>query len=194
MKQLLFTILLAALFAACDKNLENSPDLTKIRIKERPCEMLEYVGKIGNDFETALDSLRRLKSISSEIIKEPLEVLFDHDNRRFYGIAYGDCGMYTDVIDTKGNYYLRTWYCPDENDSDIQEESIFNENKTFKIIHGACGSIMYIERIGNDFDSALDSLIKRREPIISTNTWVEEYYIEKETMTIDFNYDDRTFY
>ena len=122
MKQLIFSMLLATLFVACDKNPENSPDLTKIRIKERPCETLEYVEKIGNDFETALDSLRKLKSISSEIVKEPLEVLFDYDKRQFFGIIYGDCGMYSDVLDTKGNYYLRTWYCPDENNVDIQEE------------------------------------------------------------------------
>ena len=186
MKQLLFSMLFATLFVACDKNLENPPDLTKIMIKERPCEILEYVGKIGKDFDLALDSLRKLKNISSEIIKEPLEVLFDYDDRQFFGITYGDCGMYADVLDTKGNYYLRTWYCPDEN----QEESIFNDNKTFNIIYGACGSIMYDSRFGNDFDSALDSLIKHNELFIGGR----EYYIEKEMMTIDFNYDDRTFY
>jgi hypothetical protein len=100
--------------------------------------------------------------------------------------------MYADVLDTEGNYYLRTWYCPNENN--IQEEIIFDENKTFKIINGACGSIMYQGRISSDFDSALDSLVKKREPIIFANTWVEEYYIEKEIMAIEFNYDDRAFY
>jgi hypothetical protein len=113
MKQLLFSILFSTLFVACNISSENSPDLTKIRIRERPCEMLEYVGKIGDNFNIALDSLRKLKSISSEIVNEPLEVIFDYDNRKFYGIVYGDCGMYTDVLDTKGNYYLRTYYCPD---------------------------------------------------------------------------------
>ena len=91
-----------------------SPDLTQIRIKDRPSEVLEYIGKIGSDFDTALDSLRILKSISSEIKIEPLEVIFDYDNRLFFGIVYGDCGMYSDVLDTKGNYYLRTWYSPAE--------------------------------------------------------------------------------
>ncbi len=129
MKQILFSILFATFFVACDKNSENSPDLTTIRIKKRPCEILEYVGKIGKDFNTALDSLRKLKNISSEIIEEPLEVLFGYDNRQFFGIAYGDCGMYTDVLDTKGNCYLRTWHCPDENNADIQEEDIFKEKK-----------------------------------------------------------------
>jgi hypothetical protein len=196
MKQLLFFIIFATLFISCDKSpsglTEKQPDLTKIKIAERPCETLEYIGKTGNDFNSSLDSLRNLKSISSEIIKESLEVLFDYDNRHFFGIKYGDCGIYTDVLDTKGNYYLRTYYCPNEND--LQEEAIFNENKIFSIIHGACGSIMYQSRIGNNFDSALDSLIKRREPAIFANTWVEEYYTEKKIMTIDFNYDGRAFY
>ena len=93
---------------------ESSPDLTQIRIKENPAETLEYVGRIGNDFDTALDSLRQHKRISSEIHKEPLEVLFDYDDRLFFGIAYGDCAMYSDVLDTKGNYYLRSWYAPSE--------------------------------------------------------------------------------
>ena len=88
----------------------NSPlDLTQIRIKERPNETLEYIGEIGSDFDTALDSLRKLKNIPSEIIKEPLEVLFDYDNRLFFSIIYGECGNYSDVLDTKGNYYLRSW-------------------------------------------------------------------------------------
>ena len=90
-------------------------DLTHIRIIDNPGETLEYIGKIGNDFNTALDSLRKLKGISSEIIKEPLEVIFDYDDRLFFGISYGECGMYSDVLDTKGYYYLRTWYSSGEN-------------------------------------------------------------------------------
>ena len=123
MKQLVFTILFATLFVACvsDDNPVISPNsppaLTQIRIKERPGEMLEYVGKIGGDFDTALDSLRKLKYIPSEIIKEPLEVLFDYDNRLFFGIGYGDCANYSDVLDTKGNYYLRSWYSSECTDS-----------------------------------------------------------------------------
>ena len=100
MKHIVFTILFAALFVACDNvtsddnpviSPNSTPDLTQIRIKERPSEKLEYVGEIGGDFDTALDSLRKLKGISSEIIKEPLEVIFDFDDRLFFGISYGDC-------------------------------------------------------------------------------------------------------
>jgi hypothetical protein len=198
MKQILFSMLFAILFAACDKNVESLPDLNKIRIKERPCEILEYVGKIGKDFDSALDSLRKLKNISSEIIKEPLDVLFDYDDRKFYGIVYGDCGMYADVLDTKGNYYLRSWYCPDENDDvDIQEEPILIEIKTFTIDHG-CATIVYQSRIGKDFNSALDSLIRKYEPIL--NVLAEEgrysgegYNIDKEKINVDFSYDNREF-
>lgn len=186
MKQILFFILFATLFVACDKNSESSPELTTIRIKERPCEMLEYIGIIGNDFDAALDSLRKLKNISSEIIKEPLEVLFDYDNRQFWGITYGDCGMYSDVLDTKGNHYLRTWYCPDENG--MEEESIFKDFRTFTIIDD-CGTINYAARIGLDFDSALDSLIKYRYIDLEG----KEYEIKKDTMNIYFDFDDRVF-
>lgn len=123
MRKIVFTILFATLFVACDKvtnddnpvtSPDSTPDLTQIRIKERPSETLEYVGKIGGDFDTALDSLRKIKYIPSEIIKEPLEVLFDYDSRLFFGIIYGECGNYSDVLDTKGNYYLRSWYSSEE--------------------------------------------------------------------------------
>jgi hypothetical protein len=189
---------------ACSKSDDNpvtspdlTPDLTQIRSKERPNEMLEYVGEIGNDFDTALDSLRKLKNIPSEIIKEPLEVLFEYDNRLFFGIIYGDCGNYSDVLDTKGNYYLRSWYCSEEDNVNIQEEQIYNENKTFTINTGS-GTIVYQSRIGNDFDSALDSLIKRYEPILNTLATEghysgEGFNIDKKKIDVDFSYDDRSF-
>ena len=196
MRQLLLPILFATFFVACDTNVENSslknlPDLAEIRVKESPCETLEYVGKIGTDFNAALDSLRKLKNILSGIDKALLEVLFDYDNREFYGIAYGDCGMYADVLDTEGNYYLRSWYCPDEND--IQEESIFVENKRFTINHG-CAAIVYESRIGSNFDAALDSLkIVYKQTLDRYGK--DGYYVEKEDMVnVDFSYDDRIFF
>ncbi|MDR1226366.1 MAG: hypothetical protein LBK47_05635 [Prevotellaceae bacterium] len=170
---------------------ENQPDLAAIRIKERPCETLEYVGKIGSDFDAALDSLRNLKHIPSEVDKVSVEVLFDYDNRDFYGIAYGDCAMYSDVLDTKGNYYLRSWYCPDEND--IQEDTIFYDNKTFTIDTNRCATITYESRIGNNFNSALDSLKKIYKQTL--DTYGEDgYHIEKGEINIDFSYDDRNFF
>ena len=74
------------------------------------------------------------------------------------------------------------------------DEFNLTKGQSFKIIHGACGSIVFLEKIGSDFDSALDSVIKLREPMIIAQPRVEGYYIEKEIMTIDFHYDDRVFY
>ena len=128
MRQIVFPIIIATLFVACNNSPEidteavpamaiqgtpemqpeETPDLTQISIKDESGEKLEYVGLIGNDFDSALDSLRILKSITSDIIKEHLDVIFDYDDRLFYGIIYGDCAMYSDVLDTKGNYYLRS--------------------------------------------------------------------------------------
>ncbi|MDR0688409.1 MAG: hypothetical protein LBF55_06995 [Prevotellaceae bacterium] len=228
MKQLLLPILFATFFAACDENSEypttsenqidlteisdenviedstseNQIDLTAIRLKERPCETLEYVGKIGHNFDAALDSLRNLKNIASVREKRPLEVLFDYDNRQFYGIAYGECGLYADVLDTKGNLYLKTHYCPDENV--IDEDTIFENNKTFNwgyydyeretIVYAECSKIVYEGRIGHDFDAALDSLKRiykhRIEPYGE-----DGYYVEKEKMFIvNFSHDDRDFF
>ncbi len=119
MKKIVFPILLATLLVACfaackDSADDETMDLTHIRIKDNPNETLKYVGRIGNDLDTALEALRQRKSITSEIKKEPLEVVFDRDDRLFFGIAYGDCAMYSDVLDTKGYYYTRSWYSPNE--------------------------------------------------------------------------------
>ena len=201
MKQFYITIFIATLFITCDndthdKNGEISPNLTQIRIKESPSETLEYVGEIGTDFDTALDSLKRLKGIISEITKEPLEVLFDYDNRLFWGIIYDGCRNYSDVLDTKGNYYLRSWYSPDEKNAVIQEEPVFNENKSFTINRFA--KITYQGRIGENFDIALDSLIKIYEPLMSIletegHYSGEGFNIEKEKINVDFSYDTRAF-
>ena len=205
MKRFLLSMLCATLVVACgenteltnDESTEKEFDLTKIKIADNPSEILEYIGKIGNDFDSALDSLCRLKNIDSRIIKEPLNVLFDGDNRDFYGITYGDCGMYSDVVDTKGNYYCRTWYSVVEKKENIQEESIFKENKNFTIDKG-CASITYQTRIGNYFNSALDSLMKSYEPML--NLLATEghysgkgYNIDQIKINVDFDYDNRSF-
>ena len=69
-------------------------------------------------------------------------LIFDFDDRLFFGISYGDCGMYSDVLDTKGNYYLRTWYCSEGNNAEIQEDALFNENKTFTIGNWIMGTVL----------------------------------------------------
>jgi hypothetical protein len=203
MKAIVFIFLFATLCVACDDNPVISsesgqnivrPDLTQIRIKENPGETLKYIGRIGKDFDTALDSLRKLKEISSEITKEPLDVLFDYDSRLFFGINYADCMMYSDVLDTDGNYYARTWYI---SDLDVQEERFFIENKTFTIGNGGA-AILYQSRIGHDFDSALDSLIKKYEPILirlaqEGHYSGKGYDIDQEKVNVNFSYDSREF-
>lgn len=78
---------------------------------------------------------------------------------------------------------------------DMQEEQIFNDNKTFT---GGGGTIVYQSRIGNDFDSALDSLIRRYDPILNTLATEGHYSgeglnIDKKKINVDFSYDNRAF-
>ena len=79
----------------------------------------------------------------------------------------------------------------------IQEESIFSENKTFTVDNG-CTTITYQNRIGNDFESALDSLIKKYDPILNTLATEghysgEGYNINKEKINVNFCFDNREF-
>jgi hypothetical protein len=181
MKTALFSLLFVMLFCtACDKSfvISESPDLNEIKIADHSCETLEFEGQIGYDFDSALDSLIKLKNISEEIQKTPLAVLFDYDDRYFCGITYGECGNYADILDSKGNYYLRSWYCPEDSETPaIREEIIFEEVKTFGIIHGPCGTITYQDRIGNDFSQALDSLVKLKKLFLE-GLARDEYYID----------------
>ena len=133
MKLVLFSILFVIFFVTCDKNsenpiLENELDLTEIRIKERPCETLEYIEKIGYDFDTALDSLTKkyepiLNVLATEghysgegynIDKEKINVDFSYDNREFRLLTFTDkANIYRilfsgDVIDEKGNHFKHT--------------------------------------------------------------------------------------
>lgn len=78
---------------------------------------------------------------------------------------------------------------------EIQEEQIFSENKTFTI---GGGTIVYQSRIGDDFDSALDSLLNRYEPILNTLATEGHYSgeglnIDKKKLNVDFSYDNRAF-
>lgn len=198
MEKTTLALLFTLLFITCDNDHVREPDLSQIRIREDPSETLNYIGKIGIDFNSALDSLKILKDITSEITKEPLEVLFDYDDRIFWGISFGGCVNYTDVLDTKGYYYLRTWHQMESNNADMQEEYIFNENQTFTIDKD-CAKITYQGKIGYDTESALDSLMKRYEQLFISlvkegHYSGEGYIIDKKTINVDFSYDSREFY
>ena len=84
-----------------------------------------------------------------------------------------------------------------ENNVSLQEETLFKENKTFDIRNGG-ELLIYLGRIGYDFDSALDSLKNSYEPLLNTlakegHYSGEGYDITKEKMDVNFVYDNREF-
>lgn len=79
----------------------------------------------------------------------------------------------------------------------IQEEPFFNDNKTFRV-NKSGAKITYLCRIGNDFESALDSLIRKYEPLLTTLATEghysgQGYNIDKKKINVDFSYDSREF-
>jgi hypothetical protein len=65
---------------------------------------------------------------------------------------------------------------------------------TYKVLQGGpCGSITYWHNFGNDYDSALEGLIKWEEEHL-TQSELANYYVDAEIITVDFNDDDRVFY
>ena len=129
MKQIVILILFATLFVACNNDAHDEdpvmPDLTQISLKGSNTARIEYIGKIGNDFESALDSLTRkyepmLNTLAQEghysgkgynIDKKEINVDFDYDSRKFILLTFSDkTNIYQilfshDVIDEKGNYF-----------------------------------------------------------------------------------------
>lgn len=135
MKQKLLIILFATFIAACGQEPAITPNavqepaassrLTHIRIMGRPGEQLEYVGEIGDDYDSALDSLQRkydpwFSGLVAEghysgegyiISEEKLSVDFSYDDRDFILLTFIDkANPYNylitgDVLDGKGNYY-----------------------------------------------------------------------------------------
>ena len=126
MKQIFFFLVLAHLFVACDKPC----NCKGYSVDKNPCRCVVFKGKIGNDFDSALDSLKNLneaKFIEEEITgywsigyysggyfieKEKVNVDFIDDDRAFFYIMFMDSVVTYrqlnrfDVLDEKGNYYL----------------------------------------------------------------------------------------
>ena len=88
--------------------------------------------------------------------------------------------------------------CSDATNVDIQEEPVFRDNKVFTVDKGSA-TLIYQSRIGYDFESALDSLIKNYNPLLNTLA-AEGHYsgkgfnIDKEKINVNFNYDNRAFW
>lgn len=133
----IFNILyiLTALIVGCQKedvvSKEEEWQLdTQYEILSGACGTLTFKDKIGNDFNSALDSLEVLQQrfLTEGCPRNPchkyytekrkIEVNFNKDNRDFYGIIFMDSTnnlsifSMNDVLDTKGNYYFINW-CPD---------------------------------------------------------------------------------
>jgi hypothetical protein len=66
----------------------------------------------------------------------------------------------------------------------------------YTILEGACGSITPMGNIGSDFNSALDSLTRIREPLLTggcPGAPCYDYYVAVDTFQIDYPTDDRDF-
>ncbi len=117
-------LIMAVNFSACSKDEYH----ILINGKRSKCESIVYQSKIGENLETALDSLVKLNTylISSRdyyIKKEDLTVDFRTDNRLFYLIRFIDANFPygdsyeadlfpPDVLDSQGNHF-RIKYCND---------------------------------------------------------------------------------
>lgn len=74
------------------------------------------------------------------------------------------------------------------------EEQIVNQ---YEILSGACGTIIFIDKIGNDLDTSLDSLKVLRENFLiggCPDNPCHTYYIEKIDFEVNFDIDNREFY
>ena len=122
MKKTLLLICLSILTLACkERPCVCNGDYT---IDQHPCFCVKFKDKIGNNFDSGLDSLK--KWYESEILpteglysgkgyfirKEKINVNYPHDNREFFRIYLTD-SVHTyrelianDIIDDNGNHYI----------------------------------------------------------------------------------------
>jgi hypothetical protein len=122
MKQIIFFIIcIAVLFVACD-TCGCSGEYT---VDQHPCVCIKFKGKIGNDYDSALDSLKRwyepcFQRLIAEgnysgegyfVEKVKINVDFTEDDRNFFRLTFTDSVSIRnhiasfDVLDEKGNYY-----------------------------------------------------------------------------------------
>ena len=76
------------------------------------------------------------------------------------------------------------------------EEKIFDDVRVFQIANNSCETIHYKNRIGYNYASALDSLLKTLMLPNSgcPNHPCHEYVILKDTIAVNFDVDDRNFF
>ena len=144
MKNLILLILTLVALVACEKQYENpvqpagntvskptddaSAQENKNEIKEEDifaenrefpvgnsdCNKLVYNGRYGNDFNSAVDSLRRICRLDEygedgyEVMREPiLNVHFNYDDRSFYSVWFQNENYLSRFfwLDDRGNNY-----------------------------------------------------------------------------------------
>ena len=71
--------------------------------------------------------------------------------------------------------------------------------KGYSVDQNPCGCILFQDKIGNDFDLALDSLSRRYESkfieLEATRHYSGKgYFVEKERINVDFTNDNRAFF
>ena len=124
MKQIAFYFLLAAFFVACDRQCPCKGGYT---LDNDPCDCVRFQREIGNDFDSALDSLEKYYEPEFKrkfengfysgkgyfVEKEKINVNFLEDDREFFHITFVDSAviyrwlnMSYDILDEKGNYYI----------------------------------------------------------------------------------------
>jgi hypothetical protein len=123
MKKLIIFILLAAIFVSCGKRQCICNGYT---IDNHPCRCVILQGKIGNNFDSALDSLERYYEPEFNLAfkrgfysgqgyfveKHNINVDFFDDNREFFQVFFMDSVVtyrwlnVNDILDEKGNYYI----------------------------------------------------------------------------------------
>ena len=218
MKQLLFFILLAIFFVACEKREQLESQV--LNVSWTPCKQSSILRSGGLSDKVDVKFTNKGVQITHYDFEVPCDFTTVNVTHTFVnGVLnitqqgspnQADCVCHTDVSytvdgisqDEVNVIFINgaQVYCyNDNNNTIIEEEDIFKTDKNFKVV-GGCEttvhkSIFYTNRLGNEFDSALDSLIRLREPeIMNHRPKVESYYIEKTMMNIDFDYDDRKFY
>ena len=124
MKQISFLFLLAAFFVGCNRQ---CPCKGGYALDNAPCDCVIFQSKIGNDLDSALDSLEKYYEPELKrkfengfysgkgylIEKEKIDVDFLEDDRGFFHITFVDSAVIYrwlntsyDILDEKGNYYI----------------------------------------------------------------------------------------
>jgi hypothetical protein len=123
----IFSIIITILTFGCQEHEQLN---TQYEILSGACGTLTFKDKIGNDINSASDSLEILQQElltggcpgnpchNYNIEKRIIEVNFNKDRRDFYGFIFKDSTnnlslfAMSDVLDTEGNYYFISW-CSD---------------------------------------------------------------------------------